>query len=62
VWQRSMPGSAFAAGSLWCPFTNEIVKRGDEIVLLASYVGRLKKGRAFNGALIGTASRRRTKK
>ena len=59
VWRESLPGSLFTVRDRWSPFVDTVIRRKDTVVLVVTYVGRLKKGLPFCSALVGYGSRQK---
>jgi len=61
AWRGHARGGDFAvtprASFVWAPFVNKVVRRGQDVVLVVTYVGRLKRGRPFRGTIVGSAAR-----
>jgi hypothetical protein len=59
VWNGDVPGGLFRPTTMWTFFVDQIVKRGQEIVLVVTYRGRAKKGCPFSSVIVGRRVRPR---
>lgn len=61
VWKGFAHGRSFARTTPWEPLVDQVVRRGQPVALIVSYVGRRKGGRPFRGMITGSARRSSSK-